>query len=150
MCCFHYLKNQEEEREWGWWRWGMVREASSLAQPCHMEEVGAELYFYWAAVSELDIVTFFISIRLGFQHLWNLLQGWKPHDQEIRKTYNRCILHWSPSILWNWSDFHNPQKWYNMPLKPSWESLAKLSTNYFKVIFFHHVYGHFSLAFWAW
>ena len=116
-----------------------------------MEEVGGELHFLLGYTVWVGYrVTFFITIKLGFRHLWNLLQSWKPHDWEIRKTHNRCILHWSLSILWNWSDFHNLQKWYNMPLKRSWEMLAKLSTNYFKVIFFHHAYGHSSLAFWAW
>ena len=80
----------------------------------------------------------------------NLLLGWNPHDLETRTTLNRCILHRLPTILWNRSGFHKLQH----STTCLWNLLEKLWQNHPQIVltgyFFHHVFGHSSLAFWAW
>ena len=95
-------------------------------------------------------VNFFFAVEVKFQHTQNLLLGWNSHDLKMRKPHNRCILHRLPTILWNWSGFHKLQH----STTCLWNLLEKLWQNHPQIVltgyFFHHVFGHSSLAFWAW
>ena len=96
-------------------------------------------------------VCFFFAIGVGFQYVPNFLHSLK--NSMIWKWKKPQHMHstWTRNHLQNRSHFHKLQHcttWlWNLLEKKSSKTTHKL---FWPVIFFHHVYRHYSSAFWAW